>query len=199
MSATLVHRGGGRLGVGHARNSGSSGSHVQCHVIDLPPPGLKRCLHEQFFRLANPLPADSSQGIRYWSAAKIKKGVSSMASTQVIRELKPLSTFCAEARRAGRTIGLVPTMGALHEGHFSLVCASKAACDHTVVTIFVNPAQFAPHEDLDRYPRTFAVDLAQLEKLGTDVVFAPIPADHDSLWQSCCKCPASRPTSNRRR
>jgi pantoate--beta-alanine ligase len=100
-----------------------------------------------------------------------------MASTQVIRELKPLSTFCAEARRAGRTIGLVPTMGALHEGHFSLVRASKAACDHTVVTIFVNPAQFAPHEDLDRYPRTFAVDLAQLEKLGTDVVFAPIPAD----------------------
>ena len=100
-----------------------------------------------------------------------------MASTQVIRELKPLASFCAEARRAGRTIGLVPTMGALHEGHASLVRASRDSCDHTVVTIFVNPAQFAPHEDLDRYPRTFAEDLARLEKLGTDVVFAPMPSD----------------------
>ncbi|CAR29355.1 hypothetical protein ZYGR_0AD00350 [Zygosaccharomyces rouxii] len=72
------------------------------------------------------------------------------------------------------TIGFVPTMGALHEGHFSLVRRSIANNDHTVVSIFVNPTQFGPTEDLETYPRDIARDAAQLEKLGVECLFAPI-------------------------
>ena len=77
------------------------------------------------------------------------------------------------ARAAGRLIGLVPTMGALHEGHLSLVRASQAECGFTVVTIFVNPTQFAPHEDFDKYPRTLQADLDALASCHADLVFAP--------------------------
>ncbi|MDE1160314.1 MAG: pantoate--beta-alanine ligase [Acidobacteriaceae bacterium] len=83
----------------------------------------------------------------------------------------------AELRRARRalagSVGLVPTMGALHAGHLSLVRASRAACDHTIATIFVNPLQFAPNEDLAKYPRTFEADVALLESEGVDLLFAP--------------------------
>jgi pantoate--beta-alanine ligase len=86
-----------------------------------------------------------------------------------------LSTLLADARRAGRPVGLVPTMGALHEGHASLV---RAAREHVgrgpvVVSVFVNPLQFGPTEDLDRYPRTLDADLAACAREGVDVVFAP--------------------------
>lgn len=76
-------------------------------------------------------------------------------------------------RKEGRTIGLVPTMGYLHEGHASLVKAAKAACDRVVVSVFVNPTQFGPNEDLESYPRDFKHDCALLESLGTDLVFHP--------------------------
>lgn len=76
-------------------------------------------------------------------------------------------------RHAGKTIGLVPTMGALHEGHASLMRQSVADNDITVVSIFVNPAQFAPHEDFARYPRTFQPDCQLCEELGVDVVYEP--------------------------
>lgn len=82
-------------------------------------------------------------------------------------------TKVLEARRAGRDIGLVPTMGALHEGHASLVRMSVESCGFTVASIFVNPVQFGPEEDLGKYPRTLEKDLALLERLGCDLVFTP--------------------------
>lgn len=76
-------------------------------------------------------------------------------------------------RDRGARIGLVPTMGALHQGHFELVKQSKAECEYSVVTIFVNPTQFGPNEDLSRYPRTLESDLAGLKELQVDLVFTP--------------------------
>jgi len=75
----------------------------------------------------------------------------------------------------GRRVGLVPTMGALHEGHLSLARCSQEECDATVATIFVNPTQFAPNEDLDKYPRVLNVDLEKLATCGVRWVFAPEP------------------------
>ena len=71
------------------------------------------------------------------------------------------------------SIGLVPTMGALHEGHLSLVRLSKKHCNHTLVSLFVNPAQFAPHEDFDSYPKTEKQDLSNLKREKIDAVFIP--------------------------
>ncbi len=79
----------------------------------------------------------------------------------------------AAARDAGKSIGFVPTMGALHAGHLSLVEASNAECDYTVVSVFVNPTQFGPNEDFDRYPRTLEKDIAAVSEIGADLVFAP--------------------------
>jgi pantoate--beta-alanine ligase len=79
----------------------------------------------------------------------------------------------SEARRDGKRIGLVLTLGAIHEGHISLVKASRTSCDFTAATIFVNPAQFAPGEDFQKYPRTLDADLAAFAELGVDMVFAP--------------------------
>jgi pantoate--beta-alanine ligase len=77
------------------------------------------------------------------------------------------------ARSGGKTIALVPTMGALHEGHMSLVRAAQAQCDRVVVSIFVNPLQFGPKEDLSKYPRNFDRDRELLNQHGVDVIFAP--------------------------
>ena len=80
-------------------------------------------------------------------------------------------------KREGLTIGLVPTMGFLHEGHLSLVNASVKSCDRTVVSVFVNPAQFGPGEDLEAYPRDFDRDCAMLREAGADLVFHPEPSE----------------------
>src|SRR5215831_20592928 len=81
-----------------------------------------------------------------------------------------------DLRRDGRRIAVVPTMGALHEGHLTLLRAARARADVVILTIFVNPTQFAPHEDLAKYPRDEAGDLAKARPLGVDLAFCPEPA-----------------------
>ena len=84
-----------------------------------------------------------------------------------------MKAACRQVTRSGKTLGFVPTMGALHEGHFSLVRAAKARCDVTAVSIFVNPLQFGPTEDLSKYPRPLERDAELLEKLGVELLFIP--------------------------
>lgn len=98
--------------------------------------------------------------------------MSSPASPPLVTTVAELRDALGPVRREGKRIGLVPTMGALHDGHLSLVLASRSECDFTVVTIFVNPSQFAPGEDLARYPRPLARDLELLAG-SADLVFAP--------------------------
>lgn len=92
---------------------------------------------------------------------------------RVARAKAELREALAEPRVRGKSIGLVPTMGALHEGHLSLIRAARRECDVVVVSVFVNPTQFGPSEDLATYPRDEAGDLAKAEAEGTDIVFAP--------------------------
>jgi pantoate--beta-alanine ligase len=84
-----------------------------------------------------------------------------------------MKAACRQVTSGGKTLGFVPTMGALHEGHLSLVRASRARCHVTAVSIFVNPLQFGPTEDLAKYPRTLNRDLAMLEELEVDLLFLP--------------------------
>lgn len=95
----------------------------------------------------------------------------------VITTIAELREKLAPHRRAGRSIGFVPTMGYLHEGHLTLVNHARAENDVTVVSIFVNPLQFGKNEDLDKYPRDLARDRAMLEKAGVDYLFAPTVTD----------------------
>jgi pantoate--beta-alanine ligase len=97
---------------------------------------------------------------------------------QILRTVEELRQWSRAARckdhvDEGKTVGLVPTMGALHAGHASLIRAARAACPHVAVTIFVNPAQFGPNEDYARYPRTFDADCRMAETEGAEIVFAP--------------------------
>ncbi|MDR3775293.1 MAG: pantoate--beta-alanine ligase [Terracidiphilus sp.] len=92
---------------------------------------------------------------------------------QILRTVAELRQWSREGRKGGKTTGLVPTMGALHAGHASLIRAAAASCDQVAVSIFVNPTQFGPNEDYAVYPRTLEADCALAEAHGADVVFAP--------------------------
>jgi pantoate--beta-alanine ligase len=93
----------------------------------------------------------------------------------IARTIVALDRSLGKFRAGGETVALVPTMGALHAGHLALVRRARRRADRVVVSIFVNPAQFAPHEDLASYPRTFDADIAALAALGVDLVWAPTP------------------------
>jgi pantoate--beta-alanine ligase len=94
-----------------------------------------------------------------------------------IETIAAMKSVCRGVTRGGKIVGLVPTMGALHEGHLSLVRAARGQCDVTAVSIFVNPLQFGPTEDLEKYPRSLQRDAALLEELGVDFVFIPSVAE----------------------
>jgi pantoate--beta-alanine ligase len=94
-------------------------------------------------------------------------------ATPALRTKAELRAAVAEAKRAGQTVGFVPTMGYLHEGHLSLIRAARAECDFVVMSLFVNPTQFGAGEDLDRYPRDEERDLRLAGEAGADVVFVP--------------------------
>ena len=96
---------------------------------------------------------------------------------ELIHTVAWMKQLGAEARRNDLLLGLVPTMGALHEGHFSLVREARKQCSPVVVSIFVNPKQFGPSEDFQKYPRSLEADMAALENLGVDYVFAPPPEE----------------------
>ncbi len=123
-------------------------------------------------------------------------------SLPVVRTTAELRERVRAWRQEGKTVGLVPTMGALHVGHMALVEAAKAACDRIIVTLFVNPKQFNQSNDLANYPRDEAGDRAKLEKIGTDLLFAPgletmYPADFRTQVTVAdlgdCLCGAARP------
>lgn len=95
------------------------------------------------------------------------------SAVPVLRKVSALRAQVKSWRGAAETLALVPTMGALHAGHLELVQLAKTRCRRAVVSIFVNPAQFAPHEDFDRYPRDEAGDLAKLASVGCDLVWSP--------------------------
>ena len=96
-----------------------------------------------------------------------------MKTPQIATTIADAQAAVQHARQSGKRIGFVPTMGALHEGHMSLVHASQESCDYNAVSIFVNPTQFGEGEDLNRYPRTFDADLGKLTDRGVDLVLAP--------------------------
>ena len=96
---------------------------------------------------------------------------------QQIKQIKEIQAFALESRLAGKTIALVPTMGYLHDGHLMLMEKARKKADLVIVSIFVNPIQFGPNEDLDRYPQDLKGDLAKCRTVGVDVVFTPTNED----------------------
>lgn len=92
---------------------------------------------------------------------------------QIFTKINKLKAYLKEEQLTGKTIGLVPTMGYLHEGHLSLIQKSNTENDITVVSIFVNPTQFGPNEDLEKYPKDFNKDVELAQNVGADVIFAP--------------------------
>lgn len=95
----------------------------------------------------------------------------------LVNKIEEIRKQVLQWKKEGLTVGLVPTMGALHQGHLSLIQKSIETCDKTIVSVFVNPIQFGPSEDLDKYPRTLNADLEICKTNGADLVFAPTPSE----------------------
>ena len=95
---------------------------------------------------------------------------------KILRTIQEIEEYTKEIKASGRTIGLVPTMGALHEGHLTLMRLARQSCDVVLASVFVNPVQFGPGEDYDAYPRQFEEDCAQLATVPVDAVFHPDPS-----------------------
>jgi pantoate--beta-alanine ligase len=96
---------------------------------------------------------------------------------RIVRTINDLRAAVKDWRAEGHSVGLVPTMGGLHDGHLSLITASNALADKTIATLFVNPSQFAPHEDFATYPRDESGDLEKFESAGANLIFAPNVAE----------------------
>ena len=96
---------------------------------------------------------------------------------EIMKTVEGMQQWCLTQKRAGRTIGLVPTMGYLHEGHLALVRQARQSCDIVVVSIFVNPIQFGAGEDFDEYPRDLTRDSQVLHRENVDAIFAPLASD----------------------
>ena len=93
--------------------------------------------------------------------------------TEVITRISEMQKITSNVKRQGKTIGFVPTMGALHDGHLTMMKQSKAEQDITITSVFVNPLQFGPTEDFDAYPRQIEPDVAMVKGIGVDYVFYP--------------------------
>jgi len=105
---------------------------------------------------------------------------------EVIKTIKEMKEFSSQARRAGKTIAFVPTMGFFHDGHLSLMREGRRRCDLLIISLFVNPTQFGPNEDFKNYPRDFERDRKMAEEVGADVLFAPeasdmYPSNHQTI------------------
>lgn len=96
---------------------------------------------------------------------------------EILRTVQEIRAYAGTQKKAGRSIGLVPTMGALHEGHLALMKAAREKCDVVIASVFVNPTQFGPNEDFDAYPRRFETDCKLLEGIPVDAVFHPDPSE----------------------
>ncbi len=96
---------------------------------------------------------------------------------EILTTINEIKKYAANAKAQGKVIGLVPTMGALHEGHLTLMRAAREKCDIVIASVFVNPTQFGPNEDYDAYPRQFTADCEKLESVNVDAVFHPEPSE----------------------
>jgi pantoate--beta-alanine ligase len=122
---------------------------------------------------------------------------------EIIKTVKEMKAFSSKARQEGKTIAFVPTMGFFHEGHLSLMREGRRRCDLLIVSLFVNPTQFGPSEDFQKYPRDFERDRKMAEDVGVDLLFAPeakemYPPDHQTFLRvekvTRGLCGRSRPT-----
>lgn len=107
------------------------------------------------------------------SASSLSPDSSPMPTPLLLTEIDATRAWVRERQRAGETVGVVPTMGALHAGHLSLAEAARRDCDRVIATVFVNPTQFSPSEDFERYPRDLDADAKKLGGVGVEAIFAP--------------------------